>query len=382
MEKGVSDMNIFISYRRVEDKKSNIVYIIHDKLAEAFGKENVFRDTRDITPGTEWEDRLEHEVTSCKVMLVVIGPDWATLTDAEGNKRLFKERDVTRWEVETGLTRYKEGNVSVIPVLVGGARNPNAADLPESLCELSKLQGLPLRSDSDLDTDIEKLIQAIRKLRGFREDDIKLKEEFEPKTIYIEAGPFWMGSPDAEGIPPFEKPQHPVDLPAYRIGKYPVTNKQYAAFMGKTGRSALDIGWRSQKIPDGQENHPVTGVSWYDALAYCRWLSEQTRRAYILPNEAQWEKACRGGRQTWYPWGDEFDPARCNHGQSELAAVDKYLEQSDYGCYDFVGNIRQWTCSLWGTDFSAPDQDYFYPWGEGCDDLQAPRLVWRVLRGS
>jgi formylglycine-generating enzyme required for sulfatase activity len=168
--------------------------------------------------------------------------------------------------------------------------------------------------------------------------------------------------------------------------------------MRKTGRSAMDIGWKSQKIPEGRENHPVTGVSWYDALAYCNWLSEQTRRPYSLPNEAQWEKACRGGNRTFFPWGEEFDSARCNHGQPELAAVNKYAEQNDYDCFDFVGNVRQWTRSLWGTNYAAPDPDYRYPawdggggdlmiaqpvqWDETHDDLEAPRFVWRVLRGS
>src|SRR6187397_2862909 len=138
-------MKIFISYRRVEDNRSNIVYIIHDKLSAVFGKENIFRDTRNIIPGTEWEGRLEQEVNSCKVMLLVIGPDWTTLPDDKGNKRLFKAEDVTRWEVETGLNRRREEGISVIPVLVGGAKPPAREDLPETLHDLPRIQGLSLR---------------------------------------------------------------------------------------------------------------------------------------------------------------------------------------------------------------------------------------------
>lgn len=219
---------------------------------------------------------------------------------------------------------------------------------------------------------------------------------FEPETVYIPEGPFWMGSPGGEDIPDFETPSGRVQLPAYRIGKFPVTNKEYAVFMRKTGRSALDIGWRSHKIPDGAEYHPVTGVTWYDALAYCRWLSEQTqnKRQYSLPSEAQWEKACRGGKQTFFPWGDEFDETRCNQGRSQLAPVEHYGAQNEYGCYDLVGNVRQWTRSLWGTNYAGPDSEYAYPWEDGQDqqdaysweeerdDLEASRLVWRVLRGS
>ena len=384
-EKGDKQMKIFISYRRVEDNRSNIVYIIHNKLSAVFGKENIFRDTRDITPGTEWEGRLEQEVNSCKVMLVVIGPDWTTLQDNMGNKRLFKEKDVTRWEVETGLNRRREEGISVIPVMVGGAKSLAREDLPETLHDLTKLQGLSLRSDSDLDIDLDKLIQVIRKLRGFREDDIKVKEEYEPQTIYIEAGPFWMGSQPGEGIPPFEEGPHHIDLPSFRIGKYPVTNKQFAVFIQKTGRDYVKIGWKSLKIPQVRENFPVTKVNWYDARDYCLWLSKVTGRLYSLPNEAQWEKACRGGNTTFYPWGNEFDPARCNQGQGHVEAVDKYLEQNDYGCFDLVGNIRQWTCSLWGTIDDAPNPApaYRYPWkDDGRDNLDASSRFWRVVRGS
>ena len=378
-------MKIFISYRRVEDKSSNIVYIIHDKLAGAFGKDNVFRDTRDITPGTEWRERLDKEVNSCKVMLVVIGPDWAGLADSEGNKRLFNEKDVTRWEVETGLNRRKEENISMIPVLVMGAKLPKAEDLPESLCELSKLQALPLRSDSDLDADIEKLIQSMRKLRGFRENDLKKVKDYEPKTIYIDEGIFYLGSSPAEGIPDYETPQQEVFLPSFRIGKYPVTNKEYGVYISKKRIPAPNqIGWDGQKIRPGMADHPVVGVTWFDALAYCRWLSEQTGREYSLPNEAQWEKACRGGNKTIFPWGDDFEPQRCNQGQPALSAVNNYPAQNDYDLFDLVGNVRQWTCTLWGELQSKPDPAFAYPWNEDDqrNDVDANGQIRRVLRGS
>lgn len=383
--KGNADMKIFISYRRAEDDKTYLVGSIHEKLAEIFGKDNVFRDKNNISGGTDWRARLDHEVNTCKVMLAIIGPDWASLPDPNPSlkNRLFNEQDVTRWEVETGLRRRKDENIAFIPVLVTGARLPKKEDIPSTLHELHEIQAITLQNFPYFDTDMGKLIGDIRSLVGFREDDIKIKEEFEPKTIFIEQGFFWMGSPQGEGIPDFEMPQRQIEIPSYRIGKYPVTNKQYATFMRKTGRSALDIGWKSQKIPEGKSNQPVTQVSWFDALAYCRWLSEQTGREYSLPNEAQWEKACRGGNKTFFPWGEEFDPARCNQGQPELAAVDKYLEQNDYGCFDFVGNVRQWTSTLWGTDHAEPDQQYAYPWSDdGRNDLERARIVWRVVRGS
>lgn len=103
----------------------------------------------------------------------------------------------------------------------------------------------------------------------------------------------------------------------------------------------------------------------------------------MLPNEAQWEKACRGGNNTMYPWGNEFDSKRSNHGQPSLASIDAYPAQNEYGCFDLVGNVRQWTCTLWGEKHIAPDPRYAYPWKDDRrNDLNSSRQIRRVLRGS
>lgn len=377
-------MKIFISYRRAEDNKSFIVGFIHEKLAEVFGKENIFRDTYDITPGTAWKERLEHEVNNCGVMLVIIGPDWVNLAYPNGEKRLFDPLDVTRWEIETGLRRSREENIALIPVLVTGAVFPQKEELPAALQELVKVQAITLRNFPDFDADMNKLIQNIRKIKGFREDDIKKNREYEPKTVYIEEGNFWMGSSPGVGIPSFETPQHEVFLPSFRMGKYPVTNIEFEAYIQQTGISVpAQLGWDGQRVCAGKEDLPVTGVTWLEAMAYCQWLSEETGRQYSLPNEAQWEKACRGGNKTLFPWGDMFDAGRCNHGRLELAGVKAYPEQSEFGCYDFVGNVRQWTISLWGEKRIAPDPAYAYPWKDDRrNDVNASRQIRRVLRGS
>lgn len=110
-------MKIFISYRRAEDDKTYIVGTLHERLADAFGKDEVFRDTNDISGGADWREVLKRELNSCRVMLVTIGPDWATLTNPNGQKRLDDPNDVTRWEVENG-------NAAEIPNLFMGARMP------------------------------------------------------------------------------------------------------------------------------------------------------------------------------------------------------------------------------------------------------------------
>jgi formylglycine-generating enzyme required for sulfatase activity len=207
---------------------------------------------------------------------------------------------------------------------------------------------------------------------------------FEPETVLIPEGPFLMGSPQGNGAPAYECPQHTVKLPGYRIGIYPVTNSQYEEFVREKHIPVAPVmGWEGQRIPSGLENHPVTGVTWYEALAYCQWLSEKTGRSYALPNEAQWEKACRGGNEHAYPWGDDLEAGRSNHGCESIAAVDAYPAQNKFGCFDMVGNVRQWTCSLWGEKRGEPDARYIYPWeNDQRNSLSVNRQIRRVVRGS
>jgi formylglycine-generating enzyme required for sulfatase activity len=312
---------------------------------------------------------------------VIIGPDWANLAYPNGEKRLFDLKDVTRWEVETGLERIEKGRITLIPVLIMNAQVPRTDELPASLKPLIDRNVIRIRNYPDFDNDIGTLIHDIRLSQD--EDDMSI-EYFEPITIRIEKGKFWMGSPEGVEIPGYENPQHEVFLPAYRMGKYPVTNAQYEEFISQTNRPVSSaMGWEGQKVSAAKRNHPVTGVNFFDALVYCIWLSNVTKRKYTIPNEAQWEKACRGGNKFTYPWGNEFQTGRCNYNNPVLAPVDAYPAQNENGFFDFVGNIRQWTCSLWGEKRITPDSRFAYPWKDDQrNDLNASRQIRRVVRGS
>ena len=130
------------------------------------------------------------------------------------------------------------------------------------------------------------------------------RQPFEPETVYIPAWPFLMGSKAGEGIRESETPQHQVTIPAYRIGVYPVTVAHYAEFVKRTRADSPPDKkvWFLGK-PIAKQNHPVTQVSWHEAVAYCRWLSKETGRRYRLPTEAEWEKAAAGTNACRYPWG-------------------------------------------------------------------------------
>lgn len=209
---------------------------------------------------------------------------------------------------------------------------------------------------------------------------------FEPVTVLVAGGDCWMGSVPGDGIPANETPYHPVQLPDYRISQTPITNRQYAAFLQRTGHvPPRKPRWFLQEPPPGKEEHPVTGVSWHDAVAYCAWLSQVTTRCYRLPTEAEWEKAARWNQAHQYaqryPWGDEWRDGCCNLNRTETTPVNAYLAgASPYGCLDMVGNVEEWTSTLWGSRREVSDYPYPYRADDGREDPKAATHLARLYR--
>ncbi len=183
---------------------------------------------------------------------------------------------------------------------------------------------------------------------------------YEPETVLIPSGPFWMGSEPGDNISEHETPRHQVILKSYHIGHTPVTNRQYAEFIKRVPDQQDPKGWFLRKPPADRLDHPVTEVSWYDAMAYCAWLSEMSGRPYRLPSEAEWEKAARGDDGRIYPWGTEWVDGRCNVGNSGTTAVTAFVDgASPAGCLDLLGNVQEWTQTLWGNDLNM--SEYLLP---------------------
>lgn len=198
--------------------------------------------------------------------------------------------------------------------------------------------------------------------------------------VLVPAGKFLMGARDDNELAfDNEKPQHTVEIPyEYWIGQFPVTNEQFARFVEAT-KHKQDWVEDWQQKPD----HPVVNVSWEGAQAYCRWLNRAHGAelpkgyAFRLPTEAEWEKAARGEFGFEWPWGNEFDPNKCNSfegGKGDTTPVGLYSPQGDspYGCADMVGNAWEWTNSLF--------KPYPYQVGDGREDEKAAGK--RVLRGG
>ncbi len=200
---------------------------------------------------------------------------------------------------------------------------------------------------------------------------------FEPEMVLILRGAFWMGSDpsiDRRALSA-EMPGSTLSLPDYSLARTLVTNSQYAAFVQATGHTP-PRHWSGGKVPRGRDHHPVVRVSWYDAVAYCEWLSGVTGKPYRLPTEAEWEKGARGTDGRIYPWGDEWDPSCCNSkegGREDAMPVGAYPSgASPYGLMDMAGNVWEWTSSLHGR--------YPYRADDGREDPSSPDA--RVLRGG
>jgi len=138
VDKGGSG-RVFISYRRQETAWP--ARQLHDVLAAELGADRIFKDVDDIEPGDDFVEQIQSAVGSCQVLLALIGPQWLTVTDAKGGRRIDDPADFVRLEVETALSR---DDVRVIPILVDHARMPTAEELPAGLAALTRRQAVEI----------------------------------------------------------------------------------------------------------------------------------------------------------------------------------------------------------------------------------------------
>ena len=209
-------------------------------------------------------------------------------------------------------------------------------------------------------TDLRDVTDRRKKKEGRLIADYQLPMTDSP-AIEIPGGEFYMGSDAAEALDN-ERSRHLCYLEAYSIDRYPVTCGQYRDFMESGGYQNPDWwsadGWKwlqSAKVDrplywsenPAFNNHPVCGVSWYEAEAYCNFTGKR------LPSEAEWEKAASwdATNQTYriYPWGEEQpNGSLCNHGNNiaSTSPVDAFGKgASAAGCWDMLGNVWEWTAS-------------------------------------
>jgi formylglycine-generating enzyme required for sulfatase activity len=192
--------------------------------------------------------------------------------------------------------------------------------------------------------------------------------------VYVPSGDFVMGASDKEeGGSSRERPQHLVTVPAFLMGKYPITQAQYAAVMG-TNPSSF-------KNKSDSASYPVESVSWEDAQEFCKKLSELTGNEYRLPSEAQWEYACRAisslpisrnKKEIIYPpfyFGETISTKVANYDGSvygrgengenrgETTAVNYFGVANDFGLCDLHGNVWEWCEDDWHDNYDNAPTD-------------------------
>jgi formylglycine-generating enzyme required for sulfatase activity len=194
----------------------------------------------------------------------------------------------------------------------------------------------------------------------------------EPELVHIPEGYFLMGSEDGQED---ELPVHQVWVSAFAIGTYPVTNREYACFLHATGRG-VPMVWHDARF--NQPEQPVVAVSWFDATAYCDWLSEVCGQTYRLPLEAEWEKAARGGVEgIRYPWGHELPQWTTPYGRGEARETLDAVGQdppNGYGIHN-MGDLVH----VWCRDWYAAD---YYRWSPPRDPQGPATGVRRASRGG
>jgi len=173
--------------------------------------------------------------------------------------------------------------------------------------------------------------------------------------VYVPAGDFTMGTDNSDSDGPDvplnnndERPMHTATTRAFFIDKTPVTNAQYKKFCDAT-HYPVPPQWENGTFPDGQDNYPVVRVSYYEAVAYAKWVGKR------LPTEIEWEKAARGTDGRRFPWGDDWDESKVVSGMDGPIAVGQRPDgASPYGALDMSGNVNCWTSSWFEAYPGAP----------------------------
>jgi len=261
--------------------------------------------------------------------------------------------------------------------------------------------------------------------------EIEFKFVFEPELVLVPADTFKMGDNFNEGYAN-ELPVHNVYLNSYYIGKYEVTNEEYKRFIddeGYTNSSYWNNGgfgdygsqpfyWNDAAYSgggiSGNEQFPVAGISWYEASAFCSWLSDGTGDTYRLPTEAEWEKAARGTDQRRYPWGgssanlqsdidgsytnylnsgDSYDDGLTPAGFYNGTTHNGFSTNSNasyYGIFDMAGNIFEWCLDWYSSGYysdspvsnpSGPDTGFLKVVRGGSWDTGSEYLLRSAYRG-
>jgi len=349
--------DIFLSYSR---KDLDLMHKVCADLQKAGFR--VWTD-EGIEPGTPlWKDAIETAIENAGFLVALLSPD--------SKKSIWVKRELDYAAVQ---------KVQILSLLCGGDES-NA--IPFALIGS---QYIDIRTDYKqiqlLIASLSKQIGGVQPLNSVKLEGSLAISVIPSNVLKVIPPPFqWCvveagivnieGAGDRRGT---NGGMYRVER--FYIAKYPVTNAQYQVFVDASDGYRDPEWWdysvdakNFRKIHVNPKNTmypgndlPRTNVSWYDAVAFCRWLSHRTLESISLPTEQQWQRAAIGDKNWVYPWGDDIDIARCNYGgniDNPTSVMNYPGGASPYGVMDMSGNVWEWCLTKWVSDNSDVSGDY------------------------
>ncbi len=298
-----------------------------------------------ISSGSNWDNSIKEALENSDVVILIVSPDSVNSKDIKSEIAYAIDKGI-----HVLLLIYKK---TMIPLHY---QSIAYADLTSGY-DIDKLYKI-IKNIFDKDTII--IDEKLDKDKSFiKPKMIRILNSLSIDMVLIKKGEFIMGD---QG----EQKKVTIENDFY-LGKYPVTIAEYMHFANDVKKHYPE--WKEKELDhyknmDLSDNAPIIGVSWHDALAYCKWLSEKTGDNYRLPTEKEWEYACRAGTTTKWSFGDD---------ESKLKECAWYYENSDekthpvgekkpnpWGLYDMHGNVWEW-CKDWYDEakISKGDRSYF-----------------------
>ncbi len=297
------------------------------------------------------------------------------------------------WAIQVDENQRPQ-NVTAMQAALAGKDGPGKTKVEVTLLQKNKKSPSRKGKEAKLPRGRKKHKQEKARRPGEKFRD----SEHSPEMVVVPAGSYMMGSPSSEeGRSCAEGPQHCVTIAQpFAVGKYAVTQGEFSHFVLATGygdlsiRSVLENNWFGKDRRDlvgWLDARPVVSVSWQNAQAYIKWLSEMTGKMYRLLSESEWEYAARAGTTGPFYFGDTISPDQANYdGSYNYGSGSKGVFRAmrvavgsfpgnDFGLYDMHGNVLEWVEDCWHENYlGAPSDESAWTTGGNCSK--------RVLRGG
>jgi formylglycine-generating enzyme required for sulfatase activity len=354
--------DVFISYFH-EDKP------VADAVCAALESEKIrcWIAPRDIPPGKNYPGEIMNAVKNCKVFVLV-----------------YSAHSNTSPDVLNEIEKAKNCRIPMIPFRITDV--PLTPDMEYYIIRYQRLDALT----APLENHLPELTRAVQALLHINQSDLTDKNTIQElhmppdSFVFIQGGSYLMGSPEDEAERNNYETQHQVKVGDFYMAKYPVTVAQFETFIseenyrtdadkkggsficdGKNYNQKSGVNWRCDTMGELQKDkqHPVIHVSWNDASAYCKWISEKLNRTFRLPTEAEWECACRAGTTTPFNTGNNLTTDQANYNGNypykkypkgnyigKTTPVGSY-PPNGWGLYDMSGNVWEWCLDWYGKEY-------------------------------